>query len=73
MKFKIRKVSKNIEADYPSQIVEAKNLISAAAVYCKANKLETPVDSRHSADDVYTLLSSSKTANVIGDFQIYEI
>ena len=71
--FKVRKISKNTEADYPTQRIEAETLLSAGQQYCKINDFGKAIDFLHSSDDVYTLLSSNKSANVIGKFQIYEI
>jgi hypothetical protein len=71
-RYKVRKISKDINDDYPTQTISANGFIDALRQYCAANGLAEPVGTYHSTDDVYTAVSSSRTANVIGKFQIYK-
>lgn len=72
--YKVRRVSSNVDDDYhPAQTISAKGFMDALRQYCAANGLAEPVDTYHSADDVYTAVSRSQSANVIGKFQIYQV
>lgn len=67
MQYKIRSVTADT-----TETIEAPSLLEAAKIYCKNNEFDIPVEYRHSVDDVFTLLSANRSANVIGNFQIYE-
>lgn len=71
--YKVRRVGGKIDDDYPTQNISANGFMDALRQYCAANGLDKPIDTYHSVDDVYTAISSSKSANVIGKFQIYPV